>query len=120
VRLPLVPEVSVLAVPLAPIALLPVLPVVPAAVLGVLVSALGAVLGAALGGVVGLAVPADPVAGPAAGAVVPDAALPPPLPDVCAMDSPPTAIAAAAARVVRVLIVDIANSLNGNPEGGIG
>jgi len=116
--------VSELPVPLAPIALLPVLPVAPAVLplVLVLVSALGAALGAVLGVVLGAALgmvvdePADPVAGPAAGAVVPEPLVP--LPDVWAMDSPPMARAAAAARVVRVfLVVVIANSLNGNPEG---
>lgn len=143
-RLPLAPEaeVSVLAelpVPLAPMEVLPLVlglaAVDPLLVLGLaaveplLVLGLAAVeplvlvsvLGAALG-VVGDCVVEEPVAAPAAGAVLlpeGDAALPePPLPDVWAMDSPPTARAAAAARVVRVfLVVVIANSLNGNPEG---
>lgn len=147
-RLPLAPEaeVSVLAelpVPLAPMEVLPLVlglaAVDPLLVLGLaaveplLVLGLAAVeplvlvsvLGAALG-VVGDCVVEEPVAAPAAGAVLlpeGEAALPepeaePPLPDVWAMDSPPTARAAAAARVVRVfLVVVIANSLNGNPEG---
>jgi hypothetical protein len=88
----------------------------------VLVSVLGAALG-----VLGVCVVEEPVAAPAAGVevlpeadepAVPEPEVEPPLPDVWAMDSPPTARAAAAARVVRVfLVVVIANSLNGNPEG---
>ena len=133
-RLPLVPEVSELAVPLAPMVVLPLelglAAVEPLLVLGlaavepllVLVSALGAALGAALGVVlgVGVVVLEEPVAAPAAGDAAPPEADEPEVPEpvVWAMDRPPMARAAAAARVVRVfLVVDIANSLNGNPEG---
>jgi hypothetical protein len=125
VRLPDVPEVSelaVLPVPLAPMEVLPlVLGLAAVEPLLVLVS----VLGAAAAGALGVWVVEEPVAAPAAGDVAPpeadDPAVPEPvvlLPDVWAIDSPPMAKAAAAARVVRVfLVVVISNSLNGNPEG---
>ena len=134
-RLPLAPEAEVselaLPVPLAPMEVLPLVlglaAVEPLLVLGVAAVeplVLVSVLGAALG-VLGVCVVEEPVAAPAAGAAllpegaaVPEPEVAPPLPDVWAMDSPPTARAAAAARVVRVfLVVVIANSLNGNPEG---
>lgn len=116
-RLPDVPEVSELAgLPLAPMEVLPlVLGLAAVEPLLVLVSVLGAAAG-----VLGVWVVEEPVAAPAAGAVVPPEAEDPavPLPVVCAIDSPPMARAAAAARVVRVFLVTvISNSLNGNPEG---
>jgi hypothetical protein len=135
--------VSVLLEPLAPIALLPllpvsvllaVLPVVPAVppdepeALGLLSVVLlepdvvppllGLVLLLPL--VEGLAPGLVLVLGlellPAAPVLPPDE---PVLPEVWASDKPPTASAAAAARVVRVFLVVIMYcSLSGNPEGG--
>jgi len=81
------------------------------------------VLVSVLGAALGVWVVAEPVAAPAAAgdAVLPGVEPVVPvllLPVVWAMDSPPMAMAAAAARVVRVfLVVVISNSLNGNPEG---
>ena len=131
-------ELPVLPVPLAPMEVLPLVlgveAVEPLLVLGLAAVEPLLVLGVAeveplvlvsvLGVALGVWVVEEPVAAPAAGAVAPEAdepEVPEPvvlLPDVWAMDRPPMARAAAAARVVRVfLVVDIANSLSGNPEG---
>lgn len=113
--------VSVLAVPL------PVVPLEPAAVLPLPV-ALPVVLLSVVAPVLGKVLllpdpPVVPVAAPAAGVeVLPEADDPVPepavpLPEVWAMDSPPMANAAAAARVVRVfLVVIIYNSLEWKPR----